>query len=949
MGERRLPAGKRGQVLDRTTRSGWTLPAAAFVLIAGLSLGGAFQIQSERDRRVGLETEVVADQVARRIQAAIDERFATLAHLAGHHRHAESHGEDPAEAHRAQASLFLDRLVGVQALNWVDADGRIAVVVPFEGNGPALGQRISEHPDPDVRAALRRAGETGMPSRTPADIRFFQGGTGFAIYHPVRSEAGELVGYVNGVFRLDDLIETSLPEPRLRERFRFAISEADGLVAYSHGDGSPQTWSLAAEASVPVLDRPWLLRLGPTPAYVAAMATPLPWLLAVFGVGVAFWLATLLRSTLLRQAALRSSEEQVRLLLDSTAEGIYGLDLDGRCTFTNPSGISLLGYSAPDELLGEEMHELIHHSRSDGRPLPESECRIIRALRDGSQAHVDTECFWRKDGSPIEVEYRAVPLRQEGRLAGAVVTFADVTARRRAEESQRRLTTILESTPDLVAICDARGRSTYLNEPGRKLLGMAPDAPLPEWISEIHPREEARRLFRDAIQVTRERGSWVGESVLLACDGSEIPVSQIMTAHRDESGAVAYFSTIVRDLRPWRAAEAERELLEAGFQQAQKMESLGVLAGGVAHDFNNLLVGVLGNASLVLDQLPEASPLRTRLAAIETSAERASELTQQLLTYAGRGQFEPRAVDLVGLVREMVGLIDASISKRIHLDCDFAADTPSVSGDPSQLRQVVMNLITNAAEAIGEDRGTLTVRVGSGEIVPAEQSGLLVGDDCEPGAYAWLEVADDGAGMEEGTLGRIFDPFFTTKFSGRGLGLSAVRGIVSTHQGLLAVESRLGEGTAFRVLLPVRDPAEDVLESPEPVPQPRPRSKSLPSLRVLVVDDEPSVRRVAQAAPSRAGFAPDSAASGEAAIAMLEQDPAGFDAVLLDLTMPGLGGLETFERLREIRPDLPIVLTSGYDDSRTGDRFQHAKRARFLQKPFQLDALVGALQQVIDD
>ncbi|NNL67705.1 MAG: PAS domain S-box protein [Myxococcales bacterium] len=942
-----MPAETRRVGLDRATRSGWMLPAAAFVLIAGLSLGGALQIRAERDRQVGLETEVVADQVARRIQAAIDERFATVAHLAVDHHHA-GHAESSEEVHRAQAQAFLDRLPGVQALNWIDASGRISVVVPHEGNQPALGQRIADHPDPDVRAALARARASGTPSRTPADIRFFQGGTGFAIYHPVSSAQGELVGFVNGVFRVHDLIEACLPERRLRERFRFSITETDGAVAHARGEGDAEAWAPVVDVSIPVLDRPWLLRIGPKPAYVAGMASRLPWLLALCGVGVAGWLASLLRSALVRQEALRRSEEQVRLLLDSTAEGIYGLDREGRCTFANPSGVALLGYARPEELLGAKMHERIHHSRPDGRSLPESECHILRALRDGTDAHVDSECFWRKDGSSIAVEYRAVPLRQDGRLAGAVVTFADVTARRRAEESQRRLTTILESTPDLVGICDAQGRSIYLNQPGRRLLGMGADEPLPEWFSDIHPHEETRRLIRGPIPTTREKGSWAGESVLLARDGSEIPVSQIMTAHRDESGAVAYFSTIVRDLRPWRAAEAERELLEAGFQQAQKMESLGVLAGGVAHDFNNLLVGVLGNASLALGELPEDSPLRARLSAIETSAERASELTQQLLTYAGRGQFQPKAVDLVALVREMVSLIEASISKRIHLDCDFPAEAPAISGDPTQLRQVAMNLITNAAEAIGEGHGTVSVRVGSGEIVPADQAGLLVGDECPPGAYAWLEVADDGAGMEEGTLGRIFDPFFTTKFSGRGLGLSAVRGIVSTHRGLLAVRTTPGAGTAFRVFLPVRDAAEELLSSPPPVARRSPRSPTPSGLRVLVVDDEPSVRRVAQAALARAGFAPDSAASGEAAIALIEQDPAAIDAVLLDLTMPGLGGLETFERLREIRPDLPIVLTSGYDDSRTGDRFQHAKRACFLQKPFQLDALIGALQQVLD-
>jgi len=715
-------------------------------------------------------------------------------------------------------------------------------------------------------------------------------------------------------------------------------------VAYRHGRNREPDRSYAFVRSLEVVDQPWQLRLTPSPAWVASKATPLPGLLLAGGLGLAAVVAWLLRSAVVRHTELQASEEQIRLLLDSTLEGIYGLDEDGRCTFSNSACSELLGYSDPAELVGRKMHGLIHHSRREGTPISEAECPIIQALRRGHGVHLDSEYLWRKDGTSFEAEIRARRIDRHGRSAGSVVTFNDVTARRRAEESQHRLTSILEATPDLVGICDRDGRSLYMNRPGRAMLGIDAGESLDEHFGDYHPEPARRRLLEVAVPVAQAVGSWTGENTLLARDGTEIPISQVVIAHTGEDGEIAYYSTIGRDMRPQRAAEAERELLEIEFRQAQKTESFGLLAGGIAHDFNNLLVAVLGNATLVLDDLPEGSPLHPRVRAIQTSAERASELTQQLLTFAGRNPYKPRPLDLSALVGEMTSLLEVSISKRIRLDCHLDGDALRVMGDATQLRQVVMNLITNAAEAVGDATGTITVRVASGELAPAELPGLLLGDERAPGRYSWLEVEDTGGGMDEETLDRIFDPFFTTKFTGRGLGLSAVLGIVSGHGGLLSIRSGLGQGTCFRVLLP----ATEATDAPGPTPAVRPATPtSEPGGRVLVVDDEASVRRVAVASLLRAGFEASAVGSGEEAVARFEQAPDAFDAVLLDLTMPGMDGLETLAALHAIRPGLAAVLTSGFDASRVSSRLDTAGRARFLQKPYRADTLVGVLAEVL--
>jgi signal transduction histidine kinase/CheY-like chemotaxis protein len=389
-------------------------------------------------------------------------------------------------------------------------------------------------------------------------------------------------------------------------------------------------------------------------------------------------------------------------------------------------------------------------------------------------------------------------------------------------------------------------------------------------------------------------------------------------------------------------AEEEHRALERQLLHVQKLESLGVLAGGIAHDFNNLLVSVLGNAGLALAELSPASPVRSRLTDIELAAQRAAELTRQMLAYAGRGRFVVQRVELSELVVELVTLLRTVVARTADIDVRLTDKLPEVEADASQLRQVVMNLVTNAADAIGGAPGRIEITTGRMTATREYLSQCCIGQDLEPGEFVFAEIADTGCGMDEKTKARIFDPFFTTKVTGRGLGLAAVLGIVRSHRGAIAVESTPGVGTRFRLLLPV----VDIASSSRPVLQTALRTPA-PSGTVLIVMTMTAFARCRRSRSSEAGFHVVTARDGEEGMALMEQRGGDFDAVLLDMTMPRLSGAETGHLIRQLRPELPIVLTSGYTEPEADAGLDIRDVAGFLQKPFTPASLVKMVQDAV--
>jgi PAS domain S-box-containing protein len=495
-----------------------------------------------------------------------------------------------------------------------------------------------------------------------------------------------------------------------------------------------------------------------------------------------------------------------------------------------------------------------------------------------------------------------------------VATINSALRARRAEESAVRMArewqASFDAISDGIALVDTHGKIQRCNG----MLGILLDRPVSELVGEdCHnlwghlPRE--RQPFFRAME-SRNR-----ESVELEVDSRLLHVS--VDPILDETGAPTGAVQIVRDM-------TERRRLEEQFREGQKFETIGTLAAGVAHDFNNLLTSVMGNASLVLSYLPSDSKLRDKLDDIVRSSQRAADLTRQLLAYSGKGRHFMQRIELSNLARQIENLVEAAVPKKVTLEMRLARELPEIEADVNQIQQVVLNLVSNAAEAIGEDAGTIAISTGSDH------------------HSVYLEVRDTGCGMDPDTKARMFDPFFTTKFTGRGLGLAAVAGIVRSHKGNIQVTSAPGEGSIFRVSFPqVEEPAPAVHRSPEAA-----TLTGAGSGTVLVVDDEEMVRRIARATLEVRGYKVLLASDGLQAIQKVKAHPE-IDLVLLDLTMPVMNGEEAIDDIMASHPGMRVIVSTGYDHREAVARFNRKMVSGFLQKPYTSRQLAEKVHAVL--
>jgi signal transduction histidine kinase len=385
--------------------------------------------------------------------------------------------------------------------------------------------------------------------------------------------------------------------------------------------------------------------------------------------------------------------------------------------------------------------------------------------------------------------------------------------------------------------------------------------------------------------------------------------------------------------------EIARIKLEARVQKAQRLESLAILAGGVAHDFNNLLVGILGNAGLALMDLPAESPVRLLVENIETAARRAAELTNQMLAYSGRGKFKVIHVDLSKLVKEMNHLLDISKDRNVVLRMDLGEPGAIIKADATQIRQVVMNLITNAADAIGHRSGLITIRTGMTDATEGYFTGMVYGEDVAPGHYGYIEVSDTGVGMDKAQVAKMFDPYYSTKHDGHGLGLAAMLGIVQGHNGAIQVYSEIGKGTTVKVLLPI---AKEAFEIPIEHQELRHNGGGV----VLVVDDQEQIRSFTKMALERVGYEVITAADGREGVEMFGKHKDSLRVVLLDMTMPVMEGKAAFKEMAQINDSVPVILMSGYHEQDVTNQFAGRGLAGFIQKPFQIYELLKTVAEV---
>ncbi len=528
-------------------------------------------------------------------------------------------------------------------------------------------------------------------------------------------------------------------------------------------------------------------------------------------------------------------------------------------------------------------------------------------------------------------------------------TFQDITDRKLAEEEVRKerdfAESLVETAQAIVLVLDTEGRIVRFNRYMEEVSGYRlEEVQGKDWFTTFLPerdRDRIRRLFAVARQGEPTQGN---VNPIVTKDGREREIEWHDKTLNDTQGAPIGVLATGQDITDRLRWEEEQRQMDAKLQQAQKLESLGILAGGIAHDFNNLLVGILGNASLALMDLPENSAARECIGLIESSARQAADLTNQMLAYSGKGVFVVSAVDLSAEARESLRLCRHGIGRRIAVKQALRDDLPPVEADASQIRQVAMNLLLNAAEAIGDSEGMIALSTGAMHAEEAYLEETQLAQDTVPGEYAYLEVSDTGCGMDAETLSKIFDPFFTTKFTGRGLGLAATLGIIRGHKGAVHVESSPGEGTTFRVLFPT---VETQAQSGEPAGSPQPIGRLDRSGLVLVVDDEPQVLRFASKVLERGGFEVLTAEDGQEALDAFRKDHERISAVLLDFAMPGLSGQDTFEQLRTIRPDIPIILSSGYTQAEATKRLAGKGLTGFIQKPYHPDELLEVLHRAL--
>lgn len=641
--------------------------------------------------------------------------------------------------------------------------------------------------------------------------------------------------------------------------------------------------------------------------------------------------------------ALRESEQRFRSLVELAPVGVWQLEPNGQTIrYVNPVLKRMLGFKADEQLEGRNIRDFIVPES-----LPESSRHLAQRIL-GISSSYEIE-YLRPDGSRLPVLIYGAPLRDDnGQLSGIIGLSIDIADRRRAEQALQQerqlLRTLIDTLPDAIYVKDRKGRFLTINEADRVLLGLSSsEDAVGKTVYDLFPKETA-----DRFNVVDQEVLSTGQPIL----NREEPYDLLQGGNgwfltskiplRNRAGEVIGLVGMSRDITKDKAAAEERQRFEQKLQETQKLESLGVLAGGIAHDFNNLLTGILGHASLAKLEFPGNPILFEYLDQIEKSSQRAAELCRQMLAYAGKGRFVVQNIDVTVLVEEITHLLQLSISKKAVMRFQLARGLPPVSADATQIRQILMNLVINASDAIGDRSGVISIVSGMMRADEAYLRSTYLSPDLPAGDYVFIEVSDTGCGMSKETMTRIFDPFFTTKFTGRGLGLAAVLGIVRAHKGALKVYSEEGRGSTFKLLLPCAEGVASALDLNGDS-----EGAWVGKGTVLVVDDEETVRSVAARLLESFGFKTILAQDGRDALDKFKLHQDSIRMVLMDLTMPHMDGEQAFRELRKMSPEVRVLLMSGFNEQDAINRFTGKGLAGFIQKPFKRQELMEKLKGIL--
>ncbi|HMJ12670.1 MAG TPA: PAS domain S-box protein, partial [Polyangiaceae bacterium] len=632
---------------------------------------------------------------------------------------------------------------------------------------------------------------------------------------------------------------------------------------------------------------------------------------------------------------LRASEQRYRRIIETTAEGVWLLDSDSSTVFVNTRMADLLGYTR-DEMVGKPMLSFMDQERAALVQLSTGE--RLRNFSDGRDFR-----FKRKDGTLLWASLATNPLYDEnGRYEGALAMVSDVTERRRAEATRNQLAAIVECSDDAIFAGDLEGIITSWNLGAQRLFGFTPTEAIGKHVSLLVPAERRGEPTANLQRILRGQSVDHWETVRRRKDGTLVEVSITLSLLKDAPGRVVGVSAIERDLTERRRAEQQLRKTEERLRQAQKMEAIGSLAGGVAHDFNNLLSVIVSYTSMILDTLKPADPLRADLEEVMKAGLRAADLTRQLLAFSRKQVLEPRVFDL----NETLGGMERMLGRLLGEDVDLlllpSASRGKVRADPGQIEQVIMNLAINARDAMPKG-GRLTIETNNVDI---DESHAFEHLEIESGSYVMLAVSDTGVGMDAATRSRIFEPFFTTKEPGRGtgLGLSTVLGIVQQSGGSIWVYSEPGTGSTFKVYLPRTD---EPTERPSVPPQAHGTLRG--SETILLVEDDDQVRALTRTILHRNGYTVLEAQNGGEAFLICEQQQSRIHLLLTDIVMPRMNGRKLAERLLSIKPDMKVLYMSGYTDGSIVHHGVLEPGIAFMQKPITPDALGRKIRAVLDD
>jgi len=651
------------------------------------------------------------------------------------------------------------------------------------------------------------------------------------------------------------------------------------------------------------------------------------------------WNRTLKRNVEKRTAELKTSEERISLILNSIAEGIYGVDLRGNCTFCNPAALRLFGYERAEELVGKKIHPVVHHTRQDGSHYHSKDCRIYCCYREGKSAHAEDEVFWRCDGTSFPVEYWAQPVMHNGVPIGAVTAFTDITERKQMENSLQRsenlLQTIIDTEPDCLKMVDAQGNLIMMNRAGLDMIEADTFEQMKGQCICPFITSEHRQDFMDLTARVFEGQSGTLMFEMTGLKGRHLWLETRAVPFRNEKNEIIALLGITRDI-------TERRKLEEQLRQSQKMESIGTLAGGVAHDFNNILTAISGYGHLTLMKMAAGDPLRPNIRQILEASDRAAHLTRDLLMFSRKQPIDRRPVDLNEGIQKLGKFLTRVIGEDIAFKTTLSGGAIPVLADSYQIDQVLMNLATNARDAMpkGGSFAITTEQVWLNESFTSSH-GLDM-----PGKYAVISVSDTGQGMNEETRQRVFEPFFTTKEVGKGtgLGLSVVYGIVQQHDGQVTVYSEPGHGTTFRVYLPVNETsasAETVTVAEEP---PVGGSET-----ILLAEDDKTVREMTLLLLQDFGYTVITAVDGEDAVKKFSENKDRIQLLLFDLIMPGKSGKDAYDEIQLVRPDIKVIFSSGYDPDMVRQKALLEQHVPVVYKPVPMAMLLKKIRSVLDN